>query len=117
MARETVWLDQLSRTHRREITRLDQIPDEELWRTHERRRERLVSFARRRLHEQLVQRGAPQAEIEAANEELETLFSKSFDLSLIRMFPYTESFLSDEITDSQRDKLQKISPTHLFNTG
>ncbi len=31
----------------------EQIPDEELWRTHERRRERLVAFARRRLAKQL----------------------------------------------------------------
>ncbi len=34
----------------------EQIPGEELWRTHERRRERLVAFARRRLASQL--RGA-----------------------------------------------------------
>ena len=33
--------------------RVDQIPDAELWRTHERRRERLVAFARRRLRQQL----------------------------------------------------------------
>ena len=33
--------------------RVDQIPDEELWRTHERRRERLVAFARGRLRKQL----------------------------------------------------------------
>ena len=52
--------------------------------------------------------------LKAANEELETLFSKSFDLSLIRMFPYTSTFLSTDISDSQRDELQKISPTHLF---
>ena len=39
----------------------DRIPDEELWRTHERRRERLVSYARRRLHTQLIARGAPQS--------------------------------------------------------
>ena len=55
--------------------------------------------------------------LKAANEELETLFSKSFDLSLIRMFPYTSTFLSTDISDSQRDELQKISPTNLFNTG
>lgn len=55
--------------------------------------------------------------LKAANEELETLFSKSFDLSLIRMFPYTSAFLSTDISDSQRDELQKISPTHLFKTG
>ena len=52
--------------------------------------------------------------LKAANEELETLFSKSFDLSLIRMFPYTAAFLSADLSDSQRDELQKISPIHLF---
>jgi len=51
--------------------RAETIPSEELWRTHERRRERLVAFARRRLREQLKRRGAPQAEIEAADEVLD----------------------------------------------
>jgi starch phosphorylase len=51
--------------------RAETIPAEELWRTHERRRERLVAFARRRLREQLQRRGAPQAEIEAADEALD----------------------------------------------
>ncbi len=46
------------------------IPAEELWRTHERRRERLVGFARRRLRVQLERRGAPQAEIDGADEAL-----------------------------------------------
>ncbi len=51
--------------------RVDSIPAEELWRTHERRRERLVAMARRRLQEQLKHRGAPQAEIDAAAEVLD----------------------------------------------
>ncbi|GIW82903.1 MAG: alpha-glucan phosphorylase [Gemmatales bacterium] len=51
--------------------RVDSIPDAELWRTHERRRERLVAFARRRLHEQLQRRGAPPAEIARADEVLD----------------------------------------------
>ncbi len=51
--------------------RVDRIPDEELWRTHERRRERLVAFARRRLSTQLAQRGARPAEIEQAGEVLD----------------------------------------------
>jgi glycogen phosphorylase len=50
--------------------RVDRIPDEELWRTHERRRERLVAFARSRLRKQIISRGGSQAEIEAANEVL-----------------------------------------------
>jgi starch phosphorylase len=46
------------------------IPDEELWRTHERRRERLVSFARGRLREHLERRGGSPSEISHADEVL-----------------------------------------------
>ncbi len=49
---------------------IDRIPDSELWRTHERRRERLVAFARRRLRDQLTRRGVSQTEITAADEVL-----------------------------------------------
>jgi len=51
--------------------RVESIPAEELWRSHERRRERLVAFARRRLRIQLQRRGAPQSEIDAADEVLD----------------------------------------------
>ncbi|MBN1765119.1 MAG: alpha-glucan family phosphorylase [Sedimentisphaerales bacterium] len=51
--------------------KVDRIPDEELWRTHERRRERLVAFARRRLKSQLKSRGASPADIELAEEVLD----------------------------------------------
>jgi len=47
------------------------IPDEELWRTHERRRERLVAFARRRLENQLKKRGSTRREVMAASEVLD----------------------------------------------
>ena len=49
--------------------------------------------------------------LKAANEELETLFSKSFDLSLIRIFPYTSAYFSPDLSEAQLDELQKISPT------
>ncbi len=49
---------------------VEKIPGEELWRSHERRRERLVAFARERLVWQLERRGAPQSEIETATEVL-----------------------------------------------
>ncbi|MHB1295848.1 MAG: alpha-glucan family phosphorylase [Anaerolineae bacterium] len=49
---------------------VDRIPDEELWRTHERRRERLVSVARDRLRQQLAQHGASPQEIAQASEVL-----------------------------------------------
>jgi len=46
----------------------------------------------------------------AANEELETLFSKSFELHLIRLFPYTTAEFTAGLTDEQRDALGKLSP-------
>ena len=51
--------------------RIDSVPDSELWRTHERRRERLVDFARRRLVSQLKRRGGAHTEINAAREALD----------------------------------------------
>lgn len=51
--------------------KVDNIPDEELWRTHEKRRERLVAFARRRLRDQITNRGGSQAELAAASEVLD----------------------------------------------
>ena len=52
-------------------TQIDQIPEVELWRTHERRRERLVAFARQRLKEQRMRVGASPAEIAATDEILD----------------------------------------------
>lgn len=49
--------------------------------------------------------------LKAANEELETLFAKSFRLSLIRIFPYTAADLLSHLSDSQRDTLKQVSPT------
>jgi starch phosphorylase len=51
--------------------RVDHIPNAELWRTHERRRERLVAFARKRLKAQLKRRGAPPSEVARADEVLD----------------------------------------------
>jgi starch phosphorylase len=51
--------------------RVEHIPDGELWRTHERGRERLVAFARSRLRAQLKRRGAPPSEVAAADETLD----------------------------------------------
>jgi len=63
--------------------RLEQIPDAELWRTHERRRERLAGFARRRLRTQLEQRGAPPAERAQAEEVLDP---KALTIGFARRF-------------------------------
>ncbi len=51
--------------------RASRIPDEELWRTHERRRERLVAFSRRRLRSQLAKRGSSPAQVRLADEVLD----------------------------------------------
>jgi glycogen phosphorylase len=52
--------------------RVQQIPDTEFWRTHERCRNRLIYFARRRLIEQLKNRGGSAVEIEEASNVLDT---------------------------------------------
>ncbi len=62
---------------------VERIPSDELWRVHERRRERLVSFARQQLVAQLERQGASPAEVKTAREVLnpETLtigFSRRF---------------------------------------
>jgi starch phosphorylase len=46
--------------------RVDRIPDQELWRVHQIRRERLVQYARTRLAAQVRQRGGTDAEITEA---------------------------------------------------
>ena len=46
--------------------RIDRIPDQELWRVHEIRRERLVHYARSRLASQVRQRGGTDADITVA---------------------------------------------------
>jgi glycogen phosphorylase len=51
--------------------RAEAIPPEELWRTHERRRERLVAFARKQLRDQLGRRGGGERESRLAEEVLD----------------------------------------------
>jgi starch phosphorylase len=50
---------------------VSQIPDEELWRAHERCRERLIGWTRQSLREQLVRRGAGYEDIAIADEVLD----------------------------------------------
>lgn len=50
--------------------RVHEIPDEELWRTHERRRERLIALVRKLLHLQLARRGSSKRNLDAAKEAL-----------------------------------------------
>ncbi len=50
---------------------VDRIPATELWRTHVRRRERLVAFARRHMRGQIARRGGTEAELAMAFEVLD----------------------------------------------
>ena len=50
--------------------RMDRISDEELWRTHERRRERMVAFVRDRIREQYKRTGAVERRIRQAEDTL-----------------------------------------------
>ncbi len=57
-------------TNRDTWAQVERIPDAELWRTHERRRERLVAFCRVRLRLTMELRGSTQSELETAEEVL-----------------------------------------------
>ena len=48
--------------------------------------------------------------LKAANEELETLFFKTFNISIKRLIPFTIAESFGDLTDSQRDHLLKLSP-------
>lgn len=50
--------------------RVQKIPDAELWRTHERRKERLIDFCRERLKAQIINRGFTKNEINHAEQIL-----------------------------------------------
>ncbi len=50
---------------------IDQISDEEFWRCHQRRKERLIAFARRRLKAQMERRGTYHSELHHAEEVLD----------------------------------------------
>ncbi|MDA3947697.1 MAG: alpha-glucan family phosphorylase [Spirochaeta sp.] len=63
--------------------RMDRISDEEIWRTHEIRKNKLVSFARKRLKDQLMHRGASQAKMIYADEVLSPY---TFTISFARRF-------------------------------
>jgi hypothetical protein len=49
--------------------------------------------------------------LKAANEELETLFSRSFQNTLIRLFPYTAANLTMALSGSEKDQLSSLSPS------
>ncbi|HWO56237.1 MAG TPA: alpha-glucan family phosphorylase [bacterium] len=96
--------------------RIEQIPDEELWRTHERRREKLVAAARRRLVNQYEQRGALDHEIHAAREALNP---QALTIGFARRFaPYKRATLL--LRDRERLKrilMSETRPVQLLIAG
>ncbi len=63
--------------------RVEKIPDVELWRSHERRREHLVQFVRQRLYKQMVHRGSSSTELSRVDEILD---SEALTIGFARRF-------------------------------
>ena len=51
--------------------------------------------------------------LKGANEELETLFARSFKLKLIRLFPFTMATLTSPLSDMEKDAVSQFTPTRL----
>ena len=49
--------------------------------------------------------------LKAANEELETLFLRSFDLTLIRIIPFTAAYYTADLKDTEKDILLELTRT------
>ena len=54
--------------------------------------------------------------LKSANEELETLFLKTFSLRLIRLFPYTIATLESGLPDGEIDLVTKLQPAQFYQT-
>ena len=78
------------------------IPDVELWRVHNRRRERLVYFARKRLKMQLQRRGSSMAEVQRADQYLDP---QALTIGFARRF---STYKRGDLIFSDPDRLDKI---------
>jgi recombination associated protein RdgC len=52
--------------------------------------------------------------LKGANEELETLFTRSFQLRLIRLFPYTMAAFTSSLSDTEKDAVAQLTPTRFM---
>ncbi len=92
---------------------IEKIPDAELWRVHNRRRERLVFFARKKLREQLIRRGAPQIEIQRADQVLDPQvctigFARRFSTYKRGNLIFSDPDRLDRIVNNDRCPLQIV---------
>ena len=81
---------------------VQKIPDAELWRIHNRRRERLVFFARKRLKQQLIRRGASQLDIQKAEQILDP---QVLTLAFARRF---STYKRGNLIFRDKDRLSRI---------
>jgi glycogen phosphorylase len=96
--------------------RVDKIPDTELWRTHERGRERLVAFTRMRLRRQLAKRGASDRELALADDVLNT---ETLTIGFARRFaPYKRAHLIlKDISRLERILTNESRPAQIIFAG
>ncbi|MBU2447504.1 MAG: alpha-glucan family phosphorylase [Bacteroidetes bacterium] len=96
--------------------KINKIPDIELWRTHERRRERLVAFARENLQKQLIRQGAPNSEIMKASEVLDP---NALTIGFARRFATYKraTLIFKDLTRLKRILLNEERPAQLIFAG
>ena len=96
--------------------RVEDISGSELWRTHDRRRERLVAFTRRRLRTQLERRGAGSNELAQA---MEVLDPETLTIGVARRFAgYKRStLLLRDVERLQKILLNKDGPVQIIMAG
>ena len=82
--------------------RIDRISDEELWRTHERRRERMVAYARTRLQQQLERRGVTNSEL---SRSANALSPYTLTISFARRFA---AYKRADLLLSDPDRLMRL---------
>jgi starch phosphorylase len=82
--------------------RTERIPDAELWRTHERRRERLVAIVRAGLKARLIQRGASPDEVARADEVLDP---EALTIGFARRFA---TYKRGKLLFRDRERLKRI---------
>lgn len=89
------------------------IPDMELWRIHNRRRERLVFFARKRLRQQFIRRGASQFYVQQAEQLLDPqvltiCFARRFSTYKRGNLVFTDLDRLDRIVNNEARPVQII---------
>jgi len=95
---------------------IDEVPDEELWRTHERQRQRLIVWARRKLRDQLVARGTSAEHTKHACDQLDP---SAFTIGFARRFAtYKRATLLMRDADRLLSLLQNVErPVQILLAG